>query len=159
MLSLPLPLVALEVPLDPGLACAAPCCSRNHTSTAWGQQTDKRPCKQEELFLALAHIENKLVRAWLRKFDGRKKVFIDSIAMLCEHHVSDNYHGYATRNCSMFMDSLGARDLAVTGAHCPPSIVDCPKRKQDITGKVSWPAELSIPDQVFRPGNEQTLHR
>ena len=30
-------------------------------------------CNPEDLFLALAHIENKLARAWLHEFDGEKK--------------------------------------------------------------------------------------
>ena len=51
----------------------------------------------------------------------------------------------------MFKDWFGARNLALTGAQGPPSIVDCPKRKQDVTGKVSWSAELSMLDQVLRP--------
>jgi hypothetical protein len=38
----------------------------------------------------MAHIENKLPQAWLRKFGGRKKIPIGSIAMLSDHHVSDN---------------------------------------------------------------------
>ncbi len=103
------------------------------------RQTNVLACKPEELFLVLAHIENKLAqrRAWLRKFNGRKKTPNDSIAMLSEQHVADNDDGYATHHCSMFKGSFGARYLAVTGAQGPPSIVDCPKRKQDITGMVS----------------------
>jgi hypothetical protein len=47
------------------------------------RQTTVLVCKPKELYLALAHIENKLARAWLHKFDGGKKIPIDSIAMLC----------------------------------------------------------------------------
>jgi hypothetical protein len=115
------------------------------------RQTNVLACKPEKLYLALAHVENKLARAWLRKFDGRKTIPIDSIAMLSEHHVSDNDDGYATHFRSIFTDPFGTRDLAVTGAQGLPNIVDCPKRKQDVTDKVSWPAELSMLDQVLRP--------
>ncbi len=115
------------------------------------RQTTVLACKPEEFYLAMAHIENKLARAWLRKFDGRKAIPIDSIAMLSEHHVSDNDDRYATHFCSIFTVPFGTRDLAVTGAQGLPNIVDCPKCKQDVTGKVSWPAELSMLDQVLRP--------
>ncbi len=39
-------------------------------------QTDNRTslCKPQDLFLALAQIENKLARAWSHKFDGEKKI-------------------------------------------------------------------------------------
>ncbi len=62
-------------------------------------QTDNRIslCKPEDLFLAFAHNENKLARAWLHKFDGEKKIPIDPIATLSEHHVSDNDNGYMLR--------------------------------------------------------------
>ncbi len=38
-------------------------------------QTDIRTglCKPEDLFLAMAHIEHELARAWLQKFDGERK--------------------------------------------------------------------------------------
>jgi hypothetical protein len=65
-------------------------------------------CKPENLFLALAHIENKLARAWLQKFDGEKKIPIDLIATLSEHHVSNSDNGYATLDSYIFMDSFGA---------------------------------------------------
>ena len=73
-------------------------------------QTDNRTslCKPEDPFLALAHIENKLARAWLHKFNEGKKILIDPIATLSEHHVSDNDKGYATLDCFIFMDSFGA---------------------------------------------------
>jgi hypothetical protein len=76
-------------------------------------------CKPEDLFLALAHIENKLARAWLHKFDGEKKIPIDPIATLSEHHVSDNNNGYATLDCFIFMDSFGAQNLATKGTQIP----------------------------------------
>jgi hypothetical protein len=80
------------------------------------RQTNVLACKPEELFLVLAHMEDKLLvaRAWLRKFVGIKKISIGSIAMLCEHDVSYNDDGYATHYISIFTDSFGARDLAVT---------------------------------------------
>jgi hypothetical protein len=76
-------------------------------------------CKPEDLFLALAHIENKLARAWLHKFDEGKKILIDPIATLSEHHVSDNDKGYATLDCFIFMDSFGAQNLATNGTQIP----------------------------------------
>jgi hypothetical protein len=95
------------------------------------RQTNVLACKPE-LYLVLAHIENKLARAWLRRFNGGKKIPIDSIAMLSEHHVSDNDEGYATHYRSIFTDSFGTQDLTVTGDQGLPNIVDCPKRKQDV---------------------------
>ncbi len=55
-------------------------------------QTDNHTslCKSEDLFLALAHIENKLACAWLHKFDGENRIPIYLIVTLSEHHVSDN---------------------------------------------------------------------
>jgi len=67
----------------------------------------------------LAHIENKLARAWLHKFDEGKKILIDPIATLSEHHVSDNDKGYATLDCFIFMDSFGAQNLATNGTQIP----------------------------------------
>ncbi len=71
--------------------------------------------------------------------------------MLSEHHVSNNDDGYAMHNRSIFSDSFGARNLEVTAAQGPPNIIDCPKCKQYVTGKVSSPAELFMLDQVLRP--------
>ncbi len=105
-------------------------------------------CKPEELYLVLAHIENKLSRAWLRKFNGRKTTPIDSIATLSEHHMSDNDDGYATHFHSIFTDPFGTRDLAVTGAQGLPNIIDCPKRKQYVTDKVSWPIHAGPSSQT-----------
>jgi hypothetical protein len=76
-------------------------------------------CKAEDLFLALAHIENKLARAWLHKFDEKKIIPIDPIATPSEHHVSDNDNGYATLDCFIFMDSFGAQNLATKGTQIP----------------------------------------
>ena len=64
-------------------------------------------------------IENKLVCTWLHKFDGEKKILIDPIATLSEHHVSDNDKGYATLDCFIFMDSFGAQNLATNGTQIP----------------------------------------
>jgi hypothetical protein len=88
-----------------------------------------------------------------------RKIPIDSIAMLSEHHVSDNDDGFATHYRSIFTNSFGTQDLAVTGAQGPPNIVDCPtgKRKQDVICKVSWPAELSMLDQDLRPRNHANI--
>jgi hypothetical protein len=47
-------------------------------------------CKPEDPSLALAQKENKLALAWLHKFDGEKKIPIDPISTLSEHHVSNN---------------------------------------------------------------------
>ncbi len=99
------------------------------------KQTNVLACKQEELYLALAHIENKLAQAWLRKFDGRKAIPINSIAMLSEHLVSDNDDGNATHFRCIFTDPFGTRDLEVAGDQGLPNIVDCPKLKQ--AGQVS----------------------
>ncbi len=84
-------------------------------------QTDNRTslCKPEDLFLALARIENKLARAWLHKFDEGKKILINPIETLSEHHVSDNYNGYATLDCFIFMDSFGAQNLATNWTQIP----------------------------------------
>jgi hypothetical protein len=78
---------------------------------------------------------SKRLRVWLQKFDGRNKIPIESIAMLSDHHVSNNYDGYATHDCFIFKDSFRDRNLAATVAQGPPSIVDCPKSTQDATGK------------------------
>jgi hypothetical protein len=80
-------------------------------------QTDNRTslCKPEDLFLALAQIDNKLARACLHKFDGEKKIPIDPIATLSEHHVSDNDNGYAMLDYFIFMDSFGAQNIAPKG--------------------------------------------
>ena len=47
-----------------------------------------------------------VARALLHKFDGEKKITVDLIATLSEHHVSDNDNGYATLDYFIFMDSL-----------------------------------------------------
>jgi hypothetical protein len=66
-------------------------CASGKEGIKGNYQTDNRTslCKPEDLFLALAHIENKLARAWLQKFYGGN-IPIDPIATLSEHHVSDN---------------------------------------------------------------------
>ena len=71
-------------------------CASGKEGIRGNDQTDNRTslCKPEDLFLALDHIESKLARAWLHKFDGEKKSPIDLIATLSEHHVSDNDNGY-----------------------------------------------------------------
>jgi hypothetical protein len=79
-------------------------------------QTDNHTtlCKPEDLFLALAHVENELALAWLQKFDGEQKSHVYPIATLSEHHVSENDNGYASYaalDCFIIMDSFGARDL------------------------------------------------
>ncbi len=65
-------------------------------------QTDNSTslCKPEDLFLALAHIENELARTWLQKFCGENKIPIDPIATLSEHGVSDNYNVCLTASYS-----------------------------------------------------------
>ena len=49
-------------------------CASGKEGIKGNDQTDNRTslCKPEDLFLALAHIENKLARAWLHKFVGEK---------------------------------------------------------------------------------------
>ena len=96
-------------------------CASGKEGIKGNDQTDNRTslCKPEDLFLALAHIENKLARAWLHKFDGGKNIPIDPIATLSEHHVSDNDKGYATLDCFIFMDSFGAQNLATNGTQIP----------------------------------------
>jgi hypothetical protein len=66
-------------------------CASGKEGIKGNDQRDNRTslCKPEDLFLAFAHIENKLARAWLHKFDERKKILIDPSATLSEHHVSD----------------------------------------------------------------------
>jgi hypothetical protein len=39
--------------------------------------------------------------------------------MLSEYHVSDNYNGYATLNCYIFVDSFRARNLVTKGTQIP----------------------------------------
>jgi hypothetical protein len=73
----------------------------------------------EKKMYEIPHIENKLARAWLHKFDKEKKIPIDPIATLSEHYVSDNYNGYTTLECFIFMDSFGAQNLATKGAQIP----------------------------------------
>jgi len=96
-------------------------CASGKEGIKGNDQTDNRTslCKPEDLFLAFAHIENKLARAWLHKFDEGKKILIDPIATLSEHHVSDNDKGYATLDCFIFMDSFGAQNLATNGTQIP----------------------------------------
>jgi hypothetical protein len=96
-------------------------CASGKEGIKGNDQTDNRTslCKPEDLFLALAHIENKLARAWLHKFDEGKKILIDQSATLSEHHVSDNDKGYATLDCFIFMDSFGAQNLATNGTQIP----------------------------------------
>jgi hypothetical protein len=67
-------------------------CASGKEAIKGNNQTDNRTslCNLEDLFRALAHIENKLARVWLHKLDGAKKILIDPIATLSEHHVSDN---------------------------------------------------------------------
>ena len=50
-------------------------CASGKEGIKGNDQTDNSTslCKPEDLTLALAHIENKLARAWLHKFDGEKK--------------------------------------------------------------------------------------
>ncbi len=55
----------------------------------------------------------------MHKIDGEKKIPIDPIATLSEHHVSDNNNGYATLDCFIFMDSFGAQNLATKGIQIP----------------------------------------
>jgi hypothetical protein len=117
------------------------------------RQTNILACNPEELYLALAHIENKLARAWLRNFDGRKAIPIDSIAMLSEHHVSDNDDGYATHFRSIFTDPLGSRDLAATGAQGLPNIVIAMLLARS-PGLQNYPCWTKFSDQR----SAQTLH-
>ncbi len=92
-------------------------CASGKERIKGNDQTDNSTslCKPEDLFLVLAHIENKLARAWLHKFDGEKKILMDQIATPSEHQVSDNNNGYATLDCFIFMDSFGAQNLATKG--------------------------------------------
>ncbi len=77
---------------------------------------------------------------------------IDAIAILFGHHVSDNDDGYAAHSCSIFTESFGARDLAVTGPKALGLLIaPSASRWQDVIVKVSWHAELSMLDQVLRP--------
>ncbi len=59
-------------------------CASGKEGIKGNDQTDNGTslCKPEDLFLALAHIENKLARAWLHKYDGKNKISIDPIATL-----------------------------------------------------------------------------
>jgi hypothetical protein len=62
---------------------------------------------------------NNCAHEQLHKFDEGKKILIDPIATLSEHHVSDNDKGYATLDCFIFMDSFGAQKLATNGTQIP----------------------------------------
>jgi hypothetical protein len=96
-------------------------CASRKEGIKGNDQTDNRTslCNPEDLFLALAHIENELARAWLQKFNGENKFPFDPIATLSEHHVSDNDNEYATLDCFIFMGSFGARNLATKGTQIP----------------------------------------
>ncbi len=61
-------------------------CASGKEGIKGNYQTDNRTslCKPEDLFLALAHIENELALAWLQKFDGENIIPIDLIAMLSD---------------------------------------------------------------------------
>jgi hypothetical protein len=48
-----------------------------------------------------------------------RKIQIDPIATLSEHHVSNNNNGCATLDCFIFMESFGARNLATKGTQIP----------------------------------------
>jgi hypothetical protein len=91
-------------------------CASGKEGIKGNDQTDNHPslCKPADLFLAFAHIENKLARAWLHKFRGEEKISIDPIATLSEHHVSDNDNGYATLDCFIFMDTMPCRTMTGT---------------------------------------------
>ncbi len=80
-------------------------CASGKEGIKGNDQTDNNTslCKPEDPFLALAHIEYKLARACLHKFDGEKKILIDPIATLSEHQVSDNENGYATLHIHGFL--------------------------------------------------------
>jgi hypothetical protein len=64
-------------------------CASGKEGIQRNDQTDSRTslCKPEDLFLKLAHIENKVARAWLHKFDEEKKIPFDPIATLSERQI------------------------------------------------------------------------
>ena len=87
-------------------------------------QTNVLDCKPEEPFLAWAHIENKLARAWLQEFYGRQKIPMDPAATLSEHHAPVTNDGYVMHDHFIFENSFGARILASTKDEIPtPQIV------------------------------------
>ena len=96
-------------------------CASGKEGIKGNDQTDNSTslCKPEDLFLALAHIENKLAPAWLHKFHGEKEILIDPIELLSEHHVSDNNNGHAMLDCFIFMDVFGAQNLATNWTQIP----------------------------------------
>jgi hypothetical protein len=94
----------------------------------------------------------------LQKLDGGKKIPIDSIAMLSEHHVSDNYDGYATHYHSIYTDSFGTRDLAVTGLKAFPTRLIASSASKILLvrspGLQNYPCWTKLSDH----GNAQTWH-
>ena len=62
-------------------------CASGKEGVKGNDQTDNRTslCKPEDLFLALAHIENKLARAWLHKFDGEKIIPMDMLRLTASY--------------------------------------------------------------------------
>ena len=62
------------------------------------RQINVLDCKPVDLFLELAHIENKLAQAWLQEFYGRQEIPMDPVATLSEHHVPAFNDGYATHD-------------------------------------------------------------
>ncbi len=66
------------------------------------------------LLLASPHIENKLAQESLQEVYGRKTNSMDPAATLSEHHAPLTNDGYVTRDCFIFKNSFGARNLANT---------------------------------------------
>ena len=73
------------------------------------RQTTVLDCKPVDIYLALAHIENNLARAWLEEFYGRKNIPMDPSATLSEHHVPISNDGYVTQDRIIFDNSFRAR--------------------------------------------------
>ena len=71
-------------------------------------------CKPVDLFLVLAHIENKVAQAWLQEFYGRQKIPMDPKATLSEHQLPVINDGYAMLDRFIFENLFGSRYLSNT---------------------------------------------
>ncbi len=122
------------------------------------RQTNVLACKPEQVFLALAHIENKLSRACLLKEErniplNQLQGFLN---ISCPILTMDMRHTTAAYSrISLEPEISRLQGLKPQGT---PSIVDCPKHMQDTTDKVSWPAELLCWTKFSDQGNAQKLH-
>jgi hypothetical protein len=115
------------------------------------RQTNVLGCKPEELYLALAHIENKLARAWMRKLYGRKQFPL--IQLQCCLNIMCSITTMDMRRISFPYSRIRLEPeiSRLQGLKAFPTSSIAQNASKDVTGKVSWPAELFMLDQVLTP--------